>query len=258
MKRTDPILARFVPFVCLAVLASVTFVAPLAEAQDADASARARALFTQGVQLTADGQFAEAEARFREALTFRDAPAIRYNLASILLQRGAFPEARALADSVLADTTSPDEIRRLATTLAAQIDTQAGYLLVRVRGRADVAVDGWALADPSAEVPLSPGTHTATATRDGETAAEVDVTIATGAHETIELDAIEAPIVVEIPAAALEPRADDGDVTGQWWFWTGIGATVVGAAVVIAVIAVTSAGTEPAYQGNFEPGVLRF
>ncbi len=236
---------------------AMSIIASPARAQDAVADARA--LFAEGVQLSADGHFADAEARFREALTLHDAPAIRYNLASVLSQQEEYPEARSVVDSVMSDPTTPANILELATTLAAEIDQRAGYLTVTLRGRATVAVDSWTLSDPSAEVPVAPGAHTVTATRDAEVVASAHATVQTGEHASVELDA-EPTLAAEpeVPAAALAPAAE-APVTEQWWFWTGIVVAIVGAAAVITAIALTTSSDAPAaYQGNYEPGILRF
>jgi hypothetical protein len=254
-------LSRFESFVCAAVMIGGLWLAPSA-ASAQDANARARALFTEGVQLTTSGHLPEAEARFREALALRDAPSIRYNLASVLFQRDSFPEALALAESAAADPTSSAEIRANATTLVEQIGARAGYAQIALSGTASVDVDGYAIEDTSAEVALAPGRHTATATRDGEAVAHADVTLQTGEHRTITLDASEhiAELEPENPpeAIAATPTAN-APVTEQWWFWTGIAVTVVGAAAVITAVAVTTpAGTEAPVQGNYDPGILRF
>lgn len=53
-----------------------------------------------------------------------------------------------------------------------------------------------------------------------------------------------------------EPEEDEGgSIFGEWWFWTGVGAVVVGA-VLIGVL-VASGGDEDPVRGNLEPGILR-
>jgi hypothetical protein len=266
--RADWMLARFAWPVCSLVLAIALVSGPLlsapatAHAQDAAATARARELFAEGVELTSAGQLEDAEARFREALALRDAPAIRYNLASVLFQQEEYPEAHAEAQAVVADESSPRDIRRHATTLLSQIESRAGYARITLRGSATVDVVGWVLTDPDAEVPLAPGTHTATATRDGEAVAHADATVQTGDHRVVTLDAGAAQALFAEEADEVPPQAiaasGDGPITDQWWFWTGIAATAVGIAVVVTAVAVSNAGVEAPVPGNYDPGVLRF
>lgn len=255
--RGDWILPR-IAFVASVSIVAVALLASTAAAQDAVASARA--LFTEGVQLSTDRQFAQAEARFREALSLHDAPAIRYNLASVLAEQSEYPEARELTESVLGDPTAPDAIRELATTLATQIDGRAGYVRIALHGSATVAIDAWTLTDAGAEIPVAPGAHTITATRDGAAVASAEVTVQTAEHATVQLDA--APIATiaepEVPVAPVAPAAE-APVTDQWWFWAGIVVSVIGAAAVItAIVLATPSDAPPAYQGNFEPGILHW
>lgn len=236
-----------------------------ASAQDAlaqDAAERrtdlARTLFQEGVQLVQEERWEEAEARFRQALENHDAPAIRYNLASVLVEQNELPEAAALIASVLADETTPENIRALATELRTHVDERAGYARVEVQGAPDlsVALDGYTLPDRSAEVPLAPGAHVATASRGELELARAELEIATGEHRVVQLDAREpeAEAVAEAPMPAHEEPLEE-----QWWFWTAIGGGVVVVAVVIGVVAATAdGGVQSPVQGNFEPGVLRW
>ena len=45
-------------------------------------------------------------------------------------------------------------------------------------------------------------------------------------------------------------------ITARWWFWTGIGVIVVGAATAVTVYALTTERSAP--TGNFSPGQLAF
>ncbi len=248
----------------VALLVGGAFLSPVVSAQDAltdDAAERrverARTLFTDAVGLVTQQRYPEAEELFREALTLRDSPAIRYNLASVLFEQGEYPEGRALADQVLADATTPDGVREHTRALITQMDERAGHARIEVTGgEATVAVDGYAVPELSRDLPLAPGAHVASASRgEGEVARE-QFEIATGEHRVVSLD-VSAPEAQE-PEPIVEVPAGPAPLEEQWWFWTAIGGGVVVVAVVIGVVAATSGGVEDPVQGNFEPGVLRW
>ncbi|WP_236603913.1 tetratricopeptide repeat protein [Sandaracinus amylolyticus] len=231
---------------------------------EADARERrtdlARTLFAEGVQLVAEQRWAQAESRFRQALANRDAPPIRYNLASVLFEQGEYPEASVLVESVLADSTTPPEIREHAADLRRHIAERAGYVRLDVRDLdgADIAIDEYTLRDPSTEVPLAPGAHAATASYGMRREARAEIQIATGEHRVVALErAQHAPE----DAVSTTPSTGGERIEEQWWFWTAIGGGVVAIAVVIGVVAAVSSDDgqlEAPIPGDFEPGVLRW
>ncbi|UJR86309.1 hypothetical protein [Sandaracinus amylolyticus] len=92
-------------------------------------------------------------------------------------------------------------------------------------------------------------------------------------HVLARVGSPEAPLVVEVPAAAPvvvasaattveehdRGEAPSGDVTGEWWFWTLIGVAVVGAGVGIGVgVAVASEGPSDGSLGNVTLPLLAF
>ncbi|AKF08582.1 tetratricopeptide repeat protein [Sandaracinus amylolyticus] len=253
----------------IAVLMVASHVAsPHAHAQqssvlEADARERrtdlARTLFAEGVQLVAEQRWEQAESRFRQALANRDAPAIRYNLASVLFEQGEYPEASVLVESVLADSTTPADIGEHARDLRAHIAERAGYVRLDVRDLdgADIAIDQYTLRDPTREVPLAPGAHAATASYGLRREARAEIQIATGEHRVVTLERMQ-----HAPEEAVSTPSTGGErVEEQWWFWTAIGGGVVAVAVVIGVVVAVSSDegqVEDPIPGNFEPGVLRW
>jgi hypothetical protein len=229
-------------FVCVALQPAV----PASAQDDAEATARARTLFTDGVALAQDHQYESAEAHFREALTLRDAPAIRYNLASVLFEEGELTEANEIVRTILASDETPDTVRTPTAVLAAQIQEASGLVLFQIpAGIVDgtLSVDGAPVEDPSRAVALPPGHHTARVERDGAEVGAADVDAVAGERTTVEIHAT---------------LGDAGrPITDEWWFW----ASIAGGVVVVAVIIGASAGaassqTEAPIQGNFAPGVI--
>ena len=226
-----------------------------------DPNARARSLFAEGVQLEEEGLHEQAEARFREALALRDAPAIRYNLASVLFEENEYPEAAALLDSILADSGAPEDLRQHATELRGQIDQRAGRLHIDLHtSGASVAVDGFVISDLSSDIPIAPGEHTVTATHEGAEIARGSVTAVAGERHVLGLGASHAePVDEERPEEEPLPVvAAGGSVLEEWWFWALIGGGIaIGVGVGVGV-GVASSGVEPPLSGNFQPGILRF
>jgi tetratricopeptide (TPR) repeat protein len=216
---------------------------------------RARTLFTDGVSYVAQERYPEAESRFREALELRDAPAIRYNLASVLFEQGEYPEARVHVDRVLADGAAPGEIRDHANELRGQIAARAGWVRIEASGVVEgafVAIDGYRLPDLESEHAVAPGAHVATASFGSREAARTEFEVATGDHRTVELGGDG-----ESDGAAAS-SAGEAPLHEQWWLWTAIGGGVVVIAVVVGVAATSSGGVESPVVGNFEPGLLRW
>jgi tetratricopeptide (TPR) repeat protein len=230
----------------LVVLA--THLAGTARAQEDAASVeRARTLFTDGVALAQEQRFEEAEAHFREALTLRDAPTIRYNLASVLFEQGEFAEANELARVLLASADTPDPVRTPTAALSAQIQEASGLVLFQLPSSlagGTLSVDDVAVADASRAVALAPGHHVARVERDGTEVGTAEVDAVAGERTTVDV----TPSLGGVGARPL---------TEEWWFWTSIAGGVVLVAVIIGVSAgVASSQTEAPVQGNFTPAVI--
>lgn len=213
---------------------------------------RARTLFRDGAAAAGEGRFTEAERLFREALELHDAPAIRYNLASVLVELGLYPEAREMALSLISGSDVPAELREHARELRAHVDAQAGFAQIVTDGETDVMVDGRRVRDLSESLYLSPGEHVATGVRREAEVARVTFEIVTGETRRVEL-------LGEDPS---DPPSDrDPELHEQWWFWAAIGggaAVLIGIIAGVAVAASSPPGMESPIEGNFEPGVLRW
>lgn len=100
----------------LALVAVVLAGTATAAAQPRGDSARARALFDEGVTLGDQQRWPEATAKFRQALALRDAPAIRYNLGAALAEQRQWDEAITHLQHVVDDEEAPEELRQRANT----------------------------------------------------------------------------------------------------------------------------------------------
>ena len=233
-------------------------------AAPADDTTRAREEFAAGIRCVEEHETACAETHFRAALALRDAPAVRYNLASALYDLGRYPEAARLTASVLADETSPEDIRAHAAELDAQLRAEGGTLAITLAGvdDAEVMVDGDAI--PEAErgaVLVRAGTHTVTASRDGQTVATEEVDVTRGGTATVELVVAPSPEEAAAQAPAEEPLAPaEPPLYEDWRLWAIVGGAVAVIAIVViaVVVANENATTEDPIVGNYEPGVLRW
>lgn len=229
---------------------------------DGDVTERARAAFARGIACVEEHETACAEQAFREALALRDAPTVRYNLASALFDLGRYPEAARLTDSVIANTETPPDVRGHAETLRDQLRAQGATLGIALDGAAEgaeVHVDAEPIpASQLAEVVVAPGARVVTAHRDGEELARRELTVQSGAREAITLTIappVEEAVEPEEPATpAGTPLHEDP----TFWAIVGGAAGVVVVVVVIAAIVAATAGVEGPIEGNYEPTVLRW
>lgn len=146
---------------------------------------------------------------------------------------------------------APPELLELSRALAERIRSEAGRITVELPAEtagADVTLDGEPLPEAwlAREIPVSPGSHTVVASRDGAAVAEAEVVVHAG-------DAARVRLALGGAGASEVPLHED------WRFWLGVGGGTAAAAVLIAIVvalASGSGGASPVVQGNFSPGVL--
>jgi len=248
--------------VCLAV-------AGPAAAQSEAELARARAAFGAGVEASDAGRWEEAAARFRQVMEVRATGQVKYNLAVALEHTGELAEAAELLADVVDDRELGRRTRRDARRLLSTIQPRLGRLTVMVSGDdagTRVTLDGDELAAESigSAVTVDPGMHSVVLARGGTELDRESVSVPEGGTASVTLTAaapVPTPAEVALDAeTAGDPRSDDtddgggGSVFGEWWFWTGVAALVIGVAL-IGIIASSGDDGEPV-QGNLRPGIL--
>jgi uncharacterized protein (UPF0147 family) len=272
--RPASILALVLGCACLAV---ATLPAP-AVAQDA-ATERARALFSEGVEHMQAGRFREAADAFRETLALRDSPQVRFNLATSLAETGEIGEAYELFESVRNDRRAPRPLRRDAQRAARELEPRTGQLTVNVDGDiagTELTLDGRPIPAERIGSPMrvGEGRHqlaAARGTQRGSRSVEVAAGEATSVTLRLPSSGFAAATTSEAQTSSRsvldEPLAGDrpteegsgdggGNVLETWWFWTIVGALVIGG-VAIGVAASAEPGqAEPSVQGNLSPGIL--
>jgi len=108
-----------------------------------------------------------------------------------------------------------------------------GVLVIKSDPPASVAIDGVAKGTTPIEESVAAGSHTVTLSRSGYVTRSSTVVVSMGDKKSVEL--------------SLE--AEKG-ITSKWWFWTAVGAVVVGAAVTTTALLVE----RDAGKGDIDPG----
>jgi hypothetical protein len=234
---------------------------------------RARVLFKQGVELARARDFANAAARFREALALRSAPAVQYNLAAALSQLGEHAEAFNLCQQLIRSPEAPADVQAHSQKLMGEIAARTARLTVLASAGGDtpeIAIDGVPL--PADQLgfarALPPGTHRVTAERNHERffEREVSIPLGTAALVNVSLIVTESVVVqkqlVEVarPEQHRDQAADDHATRKRRrWLWSAIaaGVVVVGAGVAVAlVLSKPERSTQAPVTGSLSPGVL--
>lgn len=252
---------------------SVDAAATDAAATDAGASeeisaedSRARRLFQRGVELAARLEFARAADKFNEALSIRDAPAIRYNLASALFEMGRLVEAFETNRAVVDAVEVPDAVRQRSVALQRELVAAIGRLTVELVGDAadvTVTIDDAPLAREriGIELPAAPGLHVLVARRHGDVLTRREIRLEPGLATVVELHLFASPeeaaaTGVTLPEADVNIVGIEREGGSRVGLWVGIGIGAAAIAAIVAVVAVSAGGTQSPIAGDYEPGVL--
>lgn len=236
--------------------------------EDAARAASARALFEEGVVLADSAQWSDAADRFQRALSLRDSPVIRFNLASALVEVNRLVEASELLHQIERDATADEQLRRDAIKRIAGITPRIAKLTIELDGNfsgISVRLDDRELAAAmiGMAMPIDPGVHQLRALRAEHEVDSETVELAEGAAQRVVLSAVRIPSPEQAAAtmdvaSASAPRNDQDDKRHRprlMWWGIGGGVVAVAAAAIVTLIATKDSGAsspEP-YQGNFEP-----
>lgn len=206
---------------CLAALAGEA----AAQTPPDAAFAEARARFTEAVTAVQAGRPADAVGLFERSYALRAAPVVAVNLAYCLRGLGRFAAARDWYDRFLATATAEDLARHEATVRAHLAEVTPRIARVSAGDTSPVGarllLDGAPLTTPRW---VDPGVYRVEASGAGHLPARL--TLAVTAGEAIHLDAALSPVSAPTP------------LTHRWWFWTAVGVAVAGvtAAVLVPVL----------------------
>ena len=272
---------------CLPALLSGVFLVLAAasalaqEEPSAEEMAAARQLFRSGLGHARAGRWEQARADFERSYETAPVPTTLLNLAGAQVETG---HLRAGAESYrrfLAEATEgrAARYRDQAQRALDAVEARLAHVTVEVGGLSDndvVRLDDDALEHGSLgeSMPVDPGEHAVSVERSGGTIAEERFTLREGQERrvTLEVPAVAVPSVAEASAATGDggeslsvfgrgDEDDDGDgggVLASPWFWTGVGAVVIGAAVVVILVATADGGQEDPFQGNLGMGHVMF
>jgi hypothetical protein len=236
----------------VAVVTVVVLVSPIALADDVDA------LVKHGIELRKKGQDREALAEFQKALAIQSSP-------KVLAQVGLAEYALGLwvsADEHLADALKQDTDPWIKRNKAALTEAAAGVAgrlsTVEVWGDpagADVTINGKVVgklpSPPAARVVAGPVSVVVRAAGYQELTRTLQAGPGELVRENVQMVAIPAPVphLTSAPeptrGPVVDPRPlDPGEkpvgLTHKWWFWTIVGAAVVGG--VVAAVALSRSG----------------
>ncbi len=225
----------------LAAVASprASFAQAPAPAAGDDATARGRAAFLRGIELSHKEQWGDALTAFEEAATARNAPIVGFNIAYCQRALGRYVAARRAIKRVLLDTTGlePGQIEdskayladfeKLIVRVKVTIDpptaalTIDGRLLVAEEGSVDTYLGsvgpagvGASLGKSTFVVLLDPGPHVFRAVRPGHGDALVNRSFRAGDNAALELRLDVMPATVSIRSEPLSAivRVDKREV----------------------------------------------
>jgi len=241
--------------------------APLAAQDHAE---QARSLFKEGVASMRAGDWSQAEDQLRSALSLKDSPVIRYNLALSLEKQSKFVEAETLLQVVIIDPVTKPSLVDRALEVRLRAIASIATLNLSITGElqdVSLSLDGEEVQAGHLEsgVKVNPGVHVLTATRNGQEVARTEGSVAAGTTGQLVLDVpaadTTAPTPTETAAQStseptVEPdpyvqpsSSDEGGVLSSPWFWMGTGALLAGA-VVVAVLAGGNPEPKEPTEGN--------
>lgn len=245
-------------------LALLSLGAPRALAQSASEQALARDQFRAGVAAARAGQWVEAVDAFQRSLELAPRPMTMMNLAGALVQVGRLVEAAEAYRMFLAEATSgaAARVRGEAQSQLEALEPRIPHVRLHVYELAEsdvVQLDEYQLSQAAIDAPLpvDPGAHVVTISRDGAVIATRELQIAEAEEATVELRVEALPPVTDVatgpdPLAPVAP-ASGGSVFDDPVFWI-IGGVVlaglIGGGIAIGV------ATQPApgpYYGNLPP-----
>jgi len=208
-----------------------------AEAQTDSASVdEARRLFDDGVAAIERQAYAEALDLFQQSAALAPRPVTTFNIGMCQRALADLPAAYETMRAYLAAAADePADRRAEASRVVLEIDAVLASVSVRVNEQeAEVWVDGGAVGTSPIHEPLRllAGSHVFEVRKEGFATTREVVEVASGEALDVELT---LRVAGETPAP-LAPAEEEGGIATKWWFWTIIGAVVVGGAITTGVL----------------------
>lgn len=253
----------------LAIALSVALGATDARAQSgsgASLTGAARDLFREGVQAAEAGRWEDARAAFERSYELAPRDATLLNLAVALGQTGRLVAAIEAYRRFLAraDDAARAQGGAHARDAVAALEARIAHVSLTVRGLEEgdvVALDEVPIAHAAMglDLPVDPGAHVVTITRDGRECARRALELSESARRDLEVVATCPPPPVEpdlsLPPTPAEPE-DRGEDPAPWIaLGVGAGVAVIAGIVIAAVVLTSQAPADPGpFMGNLGPG----
>jgi tetratricopeptide (TPR) repeat protein len=205
-------------------------------------------IIDQGVREFDAGNYAEAHSLFEQAHALQPNARTLRALGFCAFELKHYVESASDLEAALVDTRNPltvEQRSEAATTLSRALRYIGELLLETQPSEALVVIDGRAVSERRFK--LDAGDHTVVASQPGFQSRDLTVTIVGGQqlHAQLVLPALAvspsqvaaaAPLASATPQASSENDSQPG-IAERWWFWTAIGAVVVGGTVSALLIA---------------------
>jgi hypothetical protein len=251
--------------VAIRSIALSVFIASSSAIAQQDPAERAQNLVHAGVAALNAGHWDEARRDFTEAYDLSHQPVILLNLAAAQAQTGQLVASAGSYRRFLAESDeSLASYRDAAQHALDEVVRRTPRARIEVRGFAPgdrASLDGAAIdlgATGRGEREIDPGEHTFQVVRGSAVVARMGFS----AHESETREAsarIEPPHTepVRVRAVQTPPRVHRAStVFASPWFWTLAGVLVVGGAVTITALTLSSGPGEPAFSGTIQMGPL--
>jgi hypothetical protein len=244
--------------------AVVLLVAATATAQPSwkDRQAAAR-LAAEGKALVKKGSFPEAAEKFREADGLSPSPAVKLDLARLLLELSSFREARSVAEACTsdkaqswADKQALQGCKKLLDEISDRTPTLALSVFEPEAGKVSVKVDGEPVDLTQGPIPLDPGEHLVTATASGYDDFEKKLTLAEGDRQSVEISLTKTAVAAESGAAVGAEGSGGGLSPIPAYVSWGVGAVGLGLGIGFGIAAIQATNDvlrEYGCEGNVCP-----
>jgi tetratricopeptide (TPR) repeat protein len=195
------------------------------------------------------GAFAEAIAGYRSSYELTRDPALLYNIGSAYERLGDYPRALAYLEQFA--LVAPIALRSRVPALDEIIASVRSHLArvavgCNVPGARILVRGAWKGTTPlEVSIAALPGLARVEVVADGYQPFARDVVLSAGKETRLDAVLFTNDALTGVKR---EPSGGDGDLTKQWWFWTGVG-VVLAAGAAVSVVAVanhhTSSSGEP-------------
>lgn len=226
-------------------------------------TALSREQFREGVREAGAGHWEQARDAFERAYAIDPDPLILINLAASQEHTGRLVAAASTYRRFLAeaDDARANEYREQAERALRALEARAARVRITLEGVAptdQVAIDGARVRQAALglPMPIDPGAHVVTVTRDGRELTRIGFRATERETEEVVVR-LAATDDQRSGAALVTTGPETSSILRSPWLWGGVGAAVVLTIVVVAVAASPSAPSpQTPFTGTLTPGQL--